>query len=77
MALTLFNHTQITTEEWFKSKKMTKSYASYVRSSKEWLKGFIEEGQSHAEEQSIDSEVTVASISEVAIRVLGCVQYYW
>jgi hypothetical protein len=63
-ASTLLNHTQITTDEWFKSKKTMKSYASYVQSGKEWLKGFVEEVRGHTEEQGIDSEVTFASISK-------------
>jgi hypothetical protein len=50
--LALLNHTQVTTEEWFKSKATTKAYASYVRSGKAWLKAFVEEGRVSSEEMN-------------------------
>ena len=40
----LLSHSQLTTEEWYRSAKTTRAYASYVKSGKEFLKSWAEDG---------------------------------
>ena len=44
-ASTLLDHTWMTTDQWYKSVKMTKSYANYVKSGMEWLEKWMKEGR--------------------------------
>jgi len=42
-ASTLLNHSQQTTDEWYKSVRTKKGYASYVKSGKKWLAEWVAE----------------------------------
>jgi hypothetical protein len=43
-ASVLLNHSQETTEEWYRSPRTKKGYANYVKSGKDWLKTWVAEG---------------------------------
>jgi hypothetical protein len=49
-ASTLLNHSQQTTEEWYKSVRTKKGYASYVKSGKKWLAEWVAEDRLDDEE---------------------------
>jgi hypothetical protein len=40
-ALTLLNHSQQTTDEWYKSARTKAGYANYVKSGKKWLEKWV------------------------------------
>ncbi len=42
-ASTLLNHSQETTEEWFRSARTTKAYANYVKGGISWLERWVKE----------------------------------
>lgn len=41
----LLNHSQQTTDEWYKSVRTKKGYANYVKSGKKWLEDWIADGR--------------------------------
>lgn len=42
-ASALLAHSSITTEQWYKSSKTTKTYAGYVKGGKKWLESWVQE----------------------------------
>ena len=53
----LLDRTRMTTDQWYKSVKTTKSYANYVKSGKEWLEKWTKEGRQGLEEERETGEV--------------------
>ena len=39
----LLEKSRLTTEDWYKSKRTTKQYASYVKAGKKWLEEWVQE----------------------------------
>jgi hypothetical protein len=53
----LLNHSQSTTDTWYKAARTTKAYATYVNSGKAFLKSWVEEGRlGSAEETEVPEE---------------------
>ena len=57
-ASALLDHTRMTTDQWYKSTKTTKSYVNYVKGGKEWLESWIKESRQCLEDEDVMGEVS-------------------
>jgi len=48
----------MTTDQWYKSAKTTKSYANYVKSGKEWLENWTKESRQGLEDEQVMGELS-------------------
>lgn len=52
----LLEQSRLTTEEWFKSARTTKQYASYVKAGKKWLETLVQESNSSEEASNMQGQ---------------------
>ncbi|KAH9910820.1 hypothetical protein B0H21DRAFT_866119 [Amylocystis lapponica] len=67
-ASSLLQHSQLTTDEWYKAKQTRKAYANYVKAGKVWLAKWVTSGQTEIEEEGLPG-------SESPTK--GCQGEYW
>ncbi|KAL6299998.1 hypothetical protein BKA93DRAFT_753048 [Sparassis latifolia] len=56
MTSELLQHSDLTTEQWYKSKNTQKVYVNYVKSGKAWLVQWVNEGQKEVDSRPSSTE---------------------